>query len=71
MTNFTGKQKEILEIAKEQGEITSENFQSVFSSPISRKANLERFMALGIIQNVEGKLILTDSGKKIVEGITV
>jgi hypothetical protein len=46
---FTTKQKEILKVAKEKGFITLETFLGIFSSPISRKANLERFVALGIL----------------------
>lgn len=60
---FTSKQKEILTIAKEKGFVTIEAFMRVFSSPISRKANLERFIALGILSPGDnGKLIL-DSKK--------
>jgi len=51
---FTIKQKEILTIAKEKGYVTLETFYSIFSSPISRKANLERFLALGILTSSEG-----------------
>ena len=50
---FSPKQKEILKIAKE-GYLNSEIIQGVFSSPISRKANIERFLAIGILYPVDG-----------------
>jgi hypothetical protein len=49
---FTPKQKEILEIAKAHGFVTIETFMGVFSSPIARKANIERFA--DIINYVKG-----------------
>jgi len=55
MTKFSAKQKEILEIAKKKGFVTFENLNSVFSSPISRKSNIERFLALGIFIEADGK----------------
>jgi hypothetical protein len=51
---FTPKQKEILDKAKINGFVTVETFMGVFSSPIARKANIERFLALGILSTVEG-----------------
>jgi len=46
---FTSKQVELLNIAKEKGFVTIETFKCMFSSPISRKANIERFVALGVL----------------------
>jgi len=46
---FTPKQKEVIEIAKKKGFITHADLASVYSSPISRNANLERFVALGLL----------------------
>ena len=46
---FTSKQREILKIAKDKGFVTFEDFNSVFSSPIARKANMQRFAALGVL----------------------
>jgi hypothetical protein len=54
MLNLTAKQKRILTLAKTEGYLTLIDFNSIFSSPISRKANLERFLALGIL-TVEGE----------------
>mgnify|MGYP001313561618 CR=1 FL=1 len=65
---FTPKQKEILEMAKEKGFVTIESFYSVFSSPISRKANYERFIALGILTAVDGKFKLNPEKLKEVDG---
>ena len=53
MTSFTSLQLEILKIAKEKGFVTHEDFNRVYSSPISRKANLERFLALQVL-NIDG-----------------
>lgn len=50
---FTPKQREILETAKAHGFVTIETFMGVFSSPIARKANIERFVALGILAIAE------------------
>jgi len=58
---FTSKQLEILKVAKEKGFVTVETFYSIFSSPISRKANIERFLALGVFtQGDNGKFILDE-----------
>lgn len=56
---FTSKQLEILKLAKDKGFVTVEAFYSVYSSPISRKANIERFLALGIfVQGDNGRFML-------------
>jgi seryl-tRNA(Sec) selenium transferase len=46
---FTSKQREILKIAKDKGFVTLEDFNAAFSSPISRKSNIQRFLALGVL----------------------
>ena len=48
--NLTSRQKELVEIAKKKGFLNIEDFQAMFSSPISRKANLERLVALKILE---------------------
>jgi hypothetical protein len=55
---FTPQQKELLAIAKDKGYITLEDIYGIFSSPISRKANIERFLAAGILTSSEGKFKL-------------
>jgi hypothetical protein len=55
---FTSRQKEILEVAKEKGFIKHEDFVRVYSSPISRKANIERFLALKVFTLIDGKFEL-------------
>jgi hypothetical protein len=57
---LTSKQKEVINIAKEKGFVTFETFSSIYSSPISRKANLERFVALGLLvqTDIPGKFKL-------------
>jgi hypothetical protein len=47
---FTQKQKELLSIAKKKGYVTHGDVASVFSSPIARKSNLERFIALKLLK---------------------
>lgn len=47
--SFTPRQRELIEVAKKKGLVTQEDVNAIFSSPISRKANLERFIALGIL----------------------
>lgn len=56
MNKFTPKQLELLELAK-KGFLTMSDFNAVFGSPISRKANIERFLALGILELSDGKFI--------------
>ncbi len=48
---LTPRQKELIELAKKRGFLTLEDFNAVYSSPISRKANLERFVALKILES--------------------
>lgn len=50
---LTSRQKELIEVAKEKGFLTLEDFNAAFSSPISRKANLERLIALGILKRTK------------------
>ena len=54
--HLTPRQKELIEIAKKKGELTIDDFNAMFSSPISRKANMERLVALKLIKpNEVGK----------------
>ena len=46
--NWTQKQKELLEIAKKKGFITHSDLLITYTSSISRKANLDRFLMLKI-----------------------
>ena len=50
---FTPKQKELIKLAKEKGFITHETLNAVFSSPIARKANLEKFIAMKILKETD------------------
>lgn len=43
-------QKELMATAKEKGYLVLEDFKKYYVSPITIKANIERFMALGYIQ---------------------
>ena len=51
---FSQKQQELLELAKKQGFITHSDLARVYSSPIARTANLERFIALKIFKSPVG-----------------
>ena len=63
--HLTSRQKELIELAKEKGELVIEDFNAMFSSPISRKANIERLVALKIIKetSVLGKFSYIGNGK--------
>ena len=54
---LTKNQKELTEKAEKKGFITIRDINAMFSSPISRKANIERLLALNLIKetNVIGK----------------
>ena len=71
MMRFTLKQQEILTIAKEKGFVTFENFNGVFSSPISRKSNIERFIALGVLISENGRFKLNQEKLQELESIQV
>jgi len=62
MDEFTKQQKQILAIGRRKGFVTLQDFIIVYSSPISRKSNLERFMAMGILveSKVPGKFIFNN-----------
>lgn len=47
---LTPTQKELLKLAKEKGYLTLEDFNMFFTSPISRKSNLQRLIALGYLK---------------------
>ena len=54
---LTKKQKGLYDLAKRKGFLTKEDFQAAYSSVISRKANLERFLALGLLKEEENKFV--------------
>ena len=47
---LTQNQKELIKLAKEKGYINFDDLNAMFSSPVSRKANLERLIALGFLK---------------------
>ena len=47
---FTPRQKELVEVAKKNGFLVLSDFQRLYSSPVSIKANIDKLMALNIIQ---------------------
>lgn len=55
MNKLTSRQKELINLAKSKGFLTLEDFNATYSSPISRKANIERLIALKLIKKVNGK----------------
>lgn len=57
---LTNRQEELIKVAKVKGFLTFDDFNAAFSSPISRKANLERLIALKILKHttVVGKFEL-------------
>lgn len=67
---LTQNQKELIKLAKEKGYITFDDLNAMYSSPVSRKANLERLTALGFIKitRLIGKFEYT--GKEIEDGNT-
>jgi hypothetical protein len=68
MVRFNTRQEEILEIAKKKGYLTLQDFITYYSSPISRKANLDRFLAMGILTSkVMGRFELN---KEVLENYT-
>lgn len=48
---LTSRQKNLMNLAKTKGFLTLEDFQAEFTSPISRKSNLERLLALKLIKS--------------------
>lgn len=48
---LTNRQEELIKIAKKKGFLTLDDFNAAFSSPISRKANLERLIALKLLKH--------------------
>lgn len=47
---LTSRQKELIAIAKGKGFLTLNDFQKLFSSPVSLKANIDKLVALGILK---------------------
>ena len=48
---LTSRQKELIEVAKEKGFLVMSDFQKLFSSPVSLKANIDKLIALGILKS--------------------
>lgn len=53
MVTLNKIQKELLETAKEKGFLTLQDFIKAYTSPLSRKQNIERFRALGYLKDTE------------------
>ena len=47
---LTSRQKELIIVAKEKGFLVMSDFQKLFSSPVSLKANIDKLIALGILK---------------------
>jgi len=56
------KQQELMDLAKSKGYLVKEDFHAIYSSVISRKANLERFLALGLLKEEENKYVFVENG---------
>ena len=50
---LTSRQTELIAIAKDKGYLTIVDFQRLFSSPVSIKANIDKLIALGILKTGE------------------
>jgi len=48
-------QQELLDKAKEQGFLTDDDFSMVYSSPITIRQNIRRFMLLGLLKETDDK----------------
>lgn len=48
-------QEELLKRAKEQGFLTEDDFSAAYSSPITVRSNIKRFILLGFIEKTEEK----------------
>ncbi len=51
---LTATQKKLIEIAKEKGFLTLIDFNAAYSSPMTRKSVIERFTALGLLEDSVG-----------------
>ena len=47
---LTSRQIELIEIAKDKGFLVLSDFQKLFSSPVSIRANIDKLIALGILK---------------------
>ena len=52
---FNETQKELLKIAEEQGYLTEDDFTAAYSSPITIRQNIKRFVLLGILKETDDK----------------
>lgn len=59
-TKFNSIQKELINLAREKGFLTIDDVKKFYTSPITIKANIERFILLEIIKetNTLGKFEL-------------
>jgi len=66
-TQFNNTQKTLLEEAKKKGFILVEEFEKYYTSPITIKANIRRFIALGFLKEstTPGKFEYTGKRKWI------
>lgn len=51
---LTATQKKLITLAKEKGFLVLSDFNAAYSSPATRKAVIERFSALGLIEDGVG-----------------
>jgi hypothetical protein len=52
-SKFNETQKEILKKAEKQGHLTRDDFMMYYSSPITIKANIKRFILLGLLKETD------------------
>ena len=52
---FNDIQEELLKKAKKQGFLTNDDFAMFYSSPITIKSNIKRFIILGFLKETEEK----------------
>ncbi len=52
---FNDVQKELIKKAEEQGFLTEDDFSAAYSSPITIRQNIKRFILLGILKETEDK----------------
>ena len=53
---FNDVQKELMKKAEEQGFLTEDDFAAAYSSPITIRSNIKRFILLGILKETEDKI---------------
>ena len=48
-------QQELINKAREQGFLTNDDFSTVYSSPITIRQNIKRFILLGLLKKTDDK----------------